>query len=159
MVQALQLLRRNNRSFMSAMKVFVQEPTMDWLKFAKRQAKNNGIAESLNESLFPQKKIQVVKMKLEGSHPVEAGLLEVDHGFNPKSLKLKPKIEDALLGPEDCLRRKLWPGQQEEGGKGRGEKKNENILLNPEEVADCLLELATDDALLTCAFVGWKPWA
>lgn len=152
MVQALQLLRRNNRSFMSAMKVFVQEPTMDWLKFAKREAKNNGVAESLNETLFPKKKIQVVKMKLEGCHPVETGLLEIDHGFNPRDLKLKPKIREALLGPEECLRRQLWAGEDND------EKERKDRILSPEEIADCLLELATDDALLSCAFLGWKPW-
>ena len=152
MIQALQLLRQNNRSFMSAMKVFVQEPTMDWLKFAKREAKNNGVAESLNETLFSEKKIQVVSMKLDGSHPVKTGLMEIDHGFKPRDLKLKPFIKEALLGPEECLRRQLWPEEEDENDDEKDK------VLSPEEVVDCLLELATDDALLSCAFVGWKPW-
>lgn len=151
MVQSLQLLRRSNKSFMSAMKVFVQEPTMDWLKFAKREAKNNGVAESLNETLFPEKKIQVVKLKLEGGHPIRSTLLEIDHGFNPRDLKLKPKIKEALLGPDESLRRSLWNEEV-------NDSENDSEVLRPEEVVDILLELATDDALLSCAFVGWKPW-
>lgn len=106
MIQALRMLRLRPESFLSALRVFAEEPTVDWLKLARLTAKKKGVSEALNAENFAAKKVALVRAKLLGKHPVGAGLLELEHGFNEaKAKELLPHIKQLLLGRDgDCKR-------------------------------------------------------
>ncbi len=137
-------MRRDSSVLLAALSVFVREPTMDWLTFARRQAdlKRLDLAKTLEE--FPRKKLDVVRRKLtHGGHPSVLALEELEHAAGDSEKKWLEPLEQILLGPEDSTRREL--------------KKEKSVDLTADEQVDCLIEAGTDGSLLRCAYTGWSP--
>jgi DNA-dependent protein kinase catalytic subunit len=58
------------------MNVFVNEPLLDWEKYARRLAREQSAVEHL-AATFPKKKIDIAKRKLEGENPASITLAEL----------------------------------------------------------------------------------
>ena len=91
---------------------------------------------------FAQARMAGVKEKLSGGNSARVTLAELrHHGTYAKDAAQMAAFEKVVLGPEGCQRRAL----PAEG-------------LTTEQQVDCLVEQATDPAVLGWAFPGWKPW-
>lgn len=58
------------------MNVFVNEPLLDWEKYARRLAREQSSGEGL-AAMFPKKKIDIARRKLEGDNPAHITLAEL----------------------------------------------------------------------------------
>ena len=61
---------------LNTMNVFVNEPLLDWEKYARRLAREQSAAEHL-AATFPKKKIDIAKRKLDGDNPAFITLTEL----------------------------------------------------------------------------------
>lgn len=144
MIRALQMVKDNSEAFISALRVFSREPTLDWVDNAAREASfSSGSSGGKDDSIqfYPERKVEIVERKLSGDHPSLVATDEVSHG----RYRDKAQIE--------CMRNVLL---------GEAESKRNCLassgVLSTEEQVDCLLEAATDPSILRCAFVGWAPY-
>jgi DNA-dependent protein kinase catalytic subunit len=108
MVNAMLALRKRKSLIMDTCEIFVKEPLLDWVKDAKQrqqqgvQNKNDESAsavmagsmmseyeEELQElSWYPRKKVEVVKWKLNGYHPVKVVERELKDSRHEKKVTL-----------------------------------------------------------------------
>ncbi|XP_070379748.1 DNA-dependent protein kinase catalytic subunit-like isoform X1 [Dermacentor albipictus] len=146
----LQALRSGSRSLLDMMDVFVQEPTIDWLRFAKRQSqlnkeqkgeKSGKSAASLD--WYPRQKVDIVRQKLEGRHPsyILRDELKLGKGKNSNFGNME-RICLGADGPHGVIRRQF-----------SGTDK-----LTSQQQVECLIEQATDPAILGLTWKGWQPW-
>ncbi len=131
-VLALSALRADSSVLLAALKLFVREPSVDWLKLAKRT--------NLKSEEFNEEKIRTVEKKLSGFHPSVTLLEELKVAKKKVDLKA---VQEVIQGDKGSLRRRL----------ASNEKKK---CLCATEQVDCLIEAATDRGILACAFGGWK---
>uniref|UniRef100_A0A131YHX4 DNA-dependent protein kinase catalytic subunit n=1 Tax=Rhipicephalus appendiculatus TaxID=34631 RepID=A0A131YHX4_RHIAP len=146
----LQALRSGSRSLLDMMDVFVQEPTIDWLRFAKRQSqldkehKGEKTAKSTAAlDWYPRQKVDIVRQKLEGHHPsyILRDELKLGKGNNSYFANMEAICLGAS-GPHGEIRRQF-----------SGTDK-----LTPQQQVECLIEQATDPAILGLTWKGWQPW-
>ncbi|KAL1475309.1 hypothetical protein MTO96_019976 [Rhipicephalus appendiculatus] len=132
------------------MDVFVQEPTIDWLRFAKRQSqldkehKGEKTAKSTAAlDWYPRQKVDIVRQKLEGHHPsyILRDELKLGKGNNSYFANMEAICLGAS-GPHGEIRRQF-----------SGTDK-----LTPQQQVECLIEQATDPAILGLTWKGWQPW-
>lgn len=69
MVHALRTFRSERKLLMTCMDVFINEPTIDWLLFA-RQRDSDDIETHQSHKWEPEKRIAIVSKKLRGANPV-----------------------------------------------------------------------------------------
>lgn len=138
MVHCLRVLIENKLPLLSAMKVFIQEPSIDWLKHAKK------IELSVNDdenNWYPQEKISDANLKFAGIHPLVIFIKDIkSRRYDSKDLQ--EKILEYLEGVQGCDYR---ADQKREG-------------LSPEQQVKCLIDQAIDRNLLGRMYLGWEPW-
>ncbi|KAG8247050.1 hypothetical protein J6590_071020 [Homalodisca vitripennis] len=78
MVHTLQVMRDNYRVLLATMSVFINEPSLDWLKNAQKQCKENVSYDE--ENWYPREKVAVALNKLKGSHPRTATTQDLRSG-------------------------------------------------------------------------------
>lgn len=135
MIHTMRCLRSHSKAILSCLEMFVNEPTMDW----QQQSKN--ISKSMKTEWNPEARIKFVERKLNGDNPLKIIKDELSvsaTAANPDNLY---RYENLVDGEIKCLRRKLPENN-----------------LNVDDQVSCLIEMATDKALLAMVYLGWDPW-
>ncbi|XP_047004978.1 DNA-dependent protein kinase catalytic subunit-like [Schistocerca americana] len=133
MVHVLRLLRNNHQILLATMKVFVQEPSLDWLFYAKRKSPGNVQSDPKR---FSREKVELARKKFEGISPAVITEEELLSGHSDPT-----NFRTVLWGPSTTLRYTF------------GRK-----LLTPHDQVKCLIEQATDPHILGKTWEGWQPW-
>lgn len=144
MMHSLNCFRNNKESILIFLEVFVKEPTLDWLLSSKLKSVGNAKGTTTSE-WNPEKRIDIVKRKLNGANPTKILIEELSAG-NIKSKKALFEAYQAIInGSDDSLRKKFENGPSGE-------------ILTVEDQIICLTELATDKAILATTYIGWDAW-
>lgn len=135
MIHCLRALRKSSSSILAALDVFIQEPSIDWLEFARMLNKTA----TADENWYPVEKLNQAKRKLTGTNSAIITIeeLKAHSKIEPEIIK---KFVEYVRGSPDSNRTKY----------------NENLSVT--EQVDCLIEHATDYNLLGRMWVGWEPW-
>ena len=81
MIHALKVLRENENVLLATLSTFIREPTIDWLEFASKSAAKNQEKLTCSWSQrYIQRKIDTVKKKLKGIHPIVSAMEELADG-------------------------------------------------------------------------------
>lgn len=143
MIHVLRCLRDYSRTILICLEMFVNEPTMDWLMRAKMKSVGNvGADTSMASSDWnPEARIAIVQRKFEGANPVYITKDELSISQIASNQPLLNRYMDLAEGGDGSLR-------VMEKGDG----------LTVEEQVTCLIDMATDKALLASVYLGWEPW-
>ncbi|KAJ3139728.1 hypothetical protein HK100_011282 [Physocladia obscura] len=149
MTNVLTSIQDGKGRLLNALNIFVNEPLLEWRKFAVTQMKKQGkktismgeISESMTApAWYPQQKLDIAKRKLEGENCTYVTVDELTVGHEKR--KFFKSMKGALMGdPAVNVRAKV----------GR-------ICESPKEQVDCLIDLAMDPNVLGRAWVGWSPF-
>ena len=118
-------LQENEDILMAALSVFIQDPSMDWIKDSKRA----------NNKMLPQERIKIVKEKLNCTDPTKI-LVKLLRGYY-KHERLIPQLEN-LVSDHMIQQTKS--------------------AVNSEDVVRCLINLASDGAILARSYTGYRPY-
>lgn len=147
MIHSLRVFRSERKLLQSCLEVFLREPTIDWLYSAifvqDEEAEFNTLSTDTQVHWEPSDRLAAVNEKLVGINPVEPILngLGKQVGFlSTRDLAVR-KYAALLKGERECIRRNLPKSG-----------------LNVEQQVNCLIDLATDEAVLGIAFIGLFPW-
>ncbi|KAL7018811.1 hypothetical protein ACKWTF_010922 [Chironomus riparius] len=144
MMHALNCFRNNKEAILIFLEVFVKEPTLDWLLSSKLKSVGNAEGNTIS-NWNPEKRIDIVKRKLDGANPTKILIEELSAG-NIKSKEALFEAYKAMInGNGGSLRKKFENGPSGE-------------MLTVEDQITCLTELATDKAILGTTYIGWDPW-
>lgn len=135
MIHTMRCLRSHSKAILTCLEMFVNEPTMDW----QQQSKN--IGNSMGTEWNPEARIKFVERKLNGDNPLKIIKDELLVSVIAAIPDILHRYENLVEGDVESLRRKL---------------PEEN--LNVEDQVSCLIEMATDKALLAMMYLGWDPW-
>jgi DNA-dependent protein kinase catalytic subunit len=149
MVHALTALRESKDVLLNVMAVFVQEPLLDWATYARRLADTQkaaggggGGADKSDDGLwYPRKRIEIATHKLEGWNP--AAITEQE---------LRESTQAARKYLPQIIR--IARGDATENVRAKAKDK----CVSVKEQVDCLVDQATDPAILGRAWVGWGPF-
>lgn len=132
MIHCLRAYRKNREILLATMDVFLKEPSLDWLEFARH-------SNPTNPEWYPNKKIEHARRKFDGENSTTIMIEEFQAGHN-RSTYLEDYVK-LIKGNTFCNFRA---------------KKNNNLSV--EDQVKCLIDHATDYNLLGRMFVGWQPW-
>lgn len=139
MVHCLEALRKENDILLSAMDVFINEPTMCWLETAQFKAEENET--TISDDFIPREKIMNAQNKFDGCNPVKITLQELKkRNFGNEEDYLK-SLQDIVRGTGQDVRNKLPLDN-----------------LSAENQIKCLLNQATDFNILGRTFAGYEAW-
>ncbi|ORE05303.1 hypothetical protein BCV72DRAFT_250689 [Rhizopus microsporus var. microsporus] len=160
MVNVLEAIQNDKDLLLNIMDIFVKEPLLDWKKAAVKQAKHqktergssvsreNSLAEPSSSSSttdeikwYPQKKLEIAKRKLEGDNPVDIVVDELTNG-HAKFTYYESACKVAQGERTENIRAKLL-----------GKR-----CADPKEQVQCLIDLATDPAVLGLMWIGWQSF-
>ncbi|XP_064478548.1 DNA-dependent protein kinase catalytic subunit-like [Ornithodoros turicata] len=147
MQHVLRVLRSNRQTLLNVLDVFVKEPTVDWMRYAKMQSVQTGESSERNatgaddgsEKWYPRQKVCTVREKLGGRHPSYIFRDEVR-----LRKEQRQNMEVVCLGTADESKHR---GQISDSGE-----------LSVEEQVECLIEQASDPLVLGLTWCGWMPW-
>lgn len=145
MTHSLRVFRAERKLLTTLLEVFLREPTIDWLYNAifvqDDPAEFNTLSTDTRVHWDPSDRLLAVKEKLKGANPLALIL----NGLRMGNLSANPQVMDAysaiLQGARNCVRANLPTGG-----------------LSVEEQVQCLIDLATDPAVLGITFYGIFPW-
>ncbi|XP_022778667.1 DNA-dependent protein kinase catalytic subunit-like isoform X5 [Stylophora pistillata] len=141
MIHTLRALRSNHDLLLNTMDVFIQEPSLDWQVYARKQAKTQGINEEEQKAdWYPKQKVQSAWRKLEGFNPAYVMRDDLQLGHSKQSWY--KQMESVCLGDRNANVRAREP----ESG------------LSVESQVSCLIDQATDANILGRTWQGWEPW-
>ncbi|CAL8086577.1 unnamed protein product [Orchesella dallaii] len=127
-------LKDASETILTVADVFIQEPSMDWLKIRQRPSSNQDQNEqSPTTSKETWAPMEIMNRKLLGHNPTHLLLEE---------LKVQPKDITAIYS------------KIVQDGRMYLEKDEVSV----EEYVDILLDLATDKNILSRLYSGWNPW-
>lgn len=157
------------------MNVFVNEPLLDWEKYARRLAREQSSAESL-AATFPKKKIDIARRKLEGENPAHITLAELTESTIQQRVRCPAVVR---VGGSDALAGRRVQRDQGDRGRRQGAQRARQSrtqvlvregagyvhraplagrrLLTPCAV-ECLVDQATDPNILGRTWAGWAAW-
>ncbi|GAB0097641.1 DNA-dependent protein kinase catalytic subunit [Sergentomyia squamirostris] len=141
MTHALRSFVSCRKTIMACMSVFIQEPTLDW----QSSSNTSGDAEHLpTNDRVPWnslKRIEIAKKKLNGANPKSLIAEELSMSWVAK-LNIADGYSNILEGDESLnIRARL--GDQN---------------LTVEDQVSCLIDLATDPAILGVCYMHFMPW-
>ncbi|KAG5673262.1 hypothetical protein PVAND_003325 [Polypedilum vanderplanki] len=146
MNHTLKCYRDHRETIVVCLEVFVKEPTLDWLKETKKKSigsinvENESVASSTWE---PESRIDIVKRKLNGHNPTKILIEELNSGHVGSKREIFNAYKNLIYGEENCTRYKY---------------QHEELNLRTEDQIECLIEIATDKAVLATTYVGWDSW-
>ncbi|KAJ3073015.1 hypothetical protein HDU98_002395 [Podochytrium sp. JEL0797] len=148
MTNVLSSIQDDKERLLNALNIFVNEPLVEWRKFAVKQMKNQGKGASASASAdsltapewYPQQKLEIAKRKLDGENPAFITATELALGHEKK--KWFKQTKAALMGD---------PGVNVRAKVGK-------MCQTPREQVDCLIDLAMDPNVLGRAWIGWSPF-
>ena len=94
--------------------------------------------------------LQTVEQKLNGVHPSVITLAEMGQHPNPEIAQLcagRGGLKTIIEGAEGTVRKQLLE-----------ETRGCQHVLNHKQQVDCLVDMATDSAVLCVAYGGWQPF-
>lgn len=143
MVHVLRCLRDYSQTILICLEMFVKEPTMDWLMRSRMKSVGNAdTGESLASSSWdPEARIAFVQRKLEGANPAKVTQDELLISQVAAKEKLMEVYKNLLGGEQNSYRKNVAASD-----------------LTVEEQVSCLIEIATDKAVLASIYLGWDPW-
>ncbi|XP_022913511.2 DNA-dependent protein kinase catalytic subunit-like [Onthophagus taurus] len=136
MIHILRALRDKKNSLISTVKVFINEPSMDWVQYKKFEDLSKD-SNFFGYNWCGEEKIRHVEMKLNGVNSVE---IMVEELKKRKDDGVIEKYVEYVRGYEGNVRSGL------------------NGLLSVEDQVKSLLDHATDPNLLCRMYLGWEPW-
>ncbi|XP_066926532.1 DNA-dependent protein kinase catalytic subunit-like [Clytia hemisphaerica] len=151
MMSALHALRKQSALLLNTMDVFIQEPLLDWQKYAlKLEARMKSSNEKGKTNVWdPRFKVNVCKMKLSGINPAYIMSQDLEYGVFLNNKSLNRKVQAVAEGD---------PHQNYRAAMLKATKDPSTHVLNVEEQVDCLVDLATDKNVIGRIFSGWSPW-
>jgi DNA-dependent protein kinase catalytic subunit len=145
MIHTLKCFRNHKETILICLEVFIKEPTLDWLK-QSRMRKSAGIVsdrESNASSVWdPEVRVNIVKKKLEGGNPMKLLVEELASGESKSKVDVLRARTNLIFGEVGGTRNKL----------------RHEDMLRAEDQIECLIEMATDKAILATTYVGWDSW-
>ncbi|KAK4881292.1 hypothetical protein RN001_004611 [Aquatica leii] len=138
MIHCMRAFKKRSDILLATMNVFIKEPSIDWIEFARRFDVASG--STIKKSWYSGQKIDHAKQKLEGANPVKIMIeeLESGHSHNPP---LRDIYVTAVKGKAHNFRATV----------------NDNNLTEEDQVK-CLLDHATDYNVLGRMYEGWCAW-
>ena len=95
MIHTLQSMRENESVLLATLSTFIREPTIDWLNLASTSAaKNKEISTAAFTRDYALSKIEIVKKKLKGIHPIVLAMEELVHGKGKQYSKITQVLLD-----------------------------------------------------------------
>lgn len=161
MTAALVALRESKESLYSCMEIFVKEPLVDWLAYAKSRKDNNHEDEDFNSNnsklidtdltlknskiknlWYPERKLLLAKRKLNLWNPSSIVISDLEHNKTVKKTSSLNYLASVARGhPRYNLRARM--AEQCESVRNQ---------------VEALIELATDPTVLTRNYIGWSPY-
>ncbi|KAF0682626.1 Aste57867_25263 [Aphanomyces stellatus] len=130
----LDALRGQQQRIDSVMRVFLNEPLLEWQVPVKKTQK--GEHESASTMWMPQLKMDLARRKLRGEHVVH--ILHDELQLNAHVAPVLNRFHQILPAPSDILK---------------------HSVLSPVDQAKALIDVATNPNVLGRMFHGWSPWA
>lgn len=137
MIHCLRALRKQKHIVASTMSVFINEPSVDWLEYARSQ-QNTG--EQSSGSWYPNRKVSLARRKLDGANPAAITVEELRDSCIRDSKVMRAYMQ-LVKGDDSNLRAQM----AEEG-------------LTEEQQVKCLLDQATDYNILGRMYSGLELW-
>jgi DNA-dependent protein kinase catalytic subunit len=156
MTHCLIALRKQKELLLNIMDVFVREPLVEWMKYAKRfshlQPKDTITIHSDSSEFetdpiepehiwYPKNKIKIAKRKLELANPVNIICEELKN--NTSVQQVRKHIERIIVGDVKNGDFRASVGR---------------VCSSEKQQVDCLIDLATDPNVLGRMWVGWSSW-
>ncbi|XP_037038023.1 DNA-dependent protein kinase catalytic subunit-like isoform X2 [Bradysia coprophila] len=141
MIHTLRTFRSSRKLLTSYMESFVKEPTIDWLHSARAHNPDESISSS-DSDWEPLMRIRIAERKLAGANPKDLFAEDLRAG----QVARFPKYMEGYL--------KFLNGHQQHNIRARLPETD----LTVEEQVQCLIDMATDPALLGILFFGFQPW-
>lgn len=143
MVHSLRCFRSSRNILMSCMKVFVKEPTIDWLESAKKYKNVDDLGINNDDSIEwnPIERIKIAEKKLSGSNPCVLTIAELQRNTILNEVDLNRYII-------------LLKGNEQFNIRAQLSESN----LSVEEQVNILIDLSTDYALLGITYYGFQPF-
>ncbi|KAI8057473.1 hypothetical protein BDF21DRAFT_349187 [Thamnidium elegans] len=145
MVNVLQAVKDEKELLLNIMNVFIKDPLLDWKKAATSESKNQSklIFRSIgNEqgSWYPQRKMDIVKRKLDGDNPALIVTTEIENGHSSRYY-CKDIVALAKGDPDHDIRARTG-----------------SSCKNTTDQVQCLINLATDKCVLGVMYGGWMSF-
>ncbi|XP_025836118.1 DNA-dependent protein kinase catalytic subunit-like [Agrilus planipennis] len=135
MIHSLRAFRKNRQVLLATMSVFLKEPSLEWLDYAKNSELKND-----SETWYPEQKILHCREKLEGVNPAKIMIEELQAGNSP----FVEGFIDLVKGdPQYNVRATTTT---------TGNK------LSEEDQVKCLIDQATDENILGRQWLGLEMW-
>ncbi|XP_055310881.1 DNA-dependent protein kinase catalytic subunit-like [Sitodiplosis mosellana] len=145
MAHVLRMFRLESESLMAALEAFICGPSSSENDFFIRGATSDeAIVDSASSDFRackPEQHISTIKDKLSGINPVIPTENDLQVGFYCCDADITSKYKKLLIGTPDRFRYKLA-------------KRN----LTVKEQVECLIDIASDPAILGASFEGTRPW-
>lgn len=142
MMHTLKCLRNVSDTILIALTMFTKEPTIDWLKEAKRiysSSDTSGIGAVLEWN--PETRVKIAERKLAGANCRKITADELSSGIISSNKEVLEGYLNILNGDESDVRAVM----ADDG-------------LSVEEQVSCLIDQATDPCILGLTYRGWDPW-
>ncbi|KAJ3024385.1 UNVERIFIED_CONTAM: hypothetical protein HDU68_008221 [Siphonaria sp. JEL0065] len=149
MTNVLSAIQDDKERLLNSLNIFVNEPLIEWRKFAviqmRKQGKNSMSMGSAPDSIaapdwYPQQKLEIAKRKLDGENPAFITADELAIGHDKR--KFYKNMRAVLMG-DPALNVRAKTGK---------------MCQTPREQVDCLVDLAMDPNVLGRAWIGWSPF-
>lgn len=133
----LEAVRAQEQRIDSIMRVFLNEPLLEWQVPVKRSQVIEEEGSQTETTWMPQIKVNLARRKLRGNHPVP--ILQDELQLNPHITPYLPYYPTILPQPPMHV--------------------SKDAVLSPQDQAHALIQLATDGNILGRMFHGWSSWA
>ncbi|XP_055921547.1 DNA-dependent protein kinase catalytic subunit-like isoform X2 [Eupeodes corollae] len=140
MAHTLRVFRSVDRLLMAYMEVFIREPSVNWLDLAMKRI--NDDEDSILCAWEPKDRIDIARCKLQGSNPMYLFERELNVGVVSKNIEYLEGYMKILRGHRQFNIRSRLPKDK----------------LSVEDQVKCLIDQATDPAVLGISYVGFSPW-
>eukprot|EP00160_Parvularia_atlantis_P021198 Unigene9084_Nuclearia_a/m.27779 Unigene9084_Nuclearia_a/g.27779 ORF Unigene9084_Nuclearia_a/g.27779 Unigene9084_Nuclearia_a/m.27779 type:complete len:1010 (+) Unigene9084_Nuclearia_a:3301-6330(+) len=149
MVQSLAALQQAKERLLNAMDVFLKDPLMDWKKELRKMEASVGAAKGAGKASsgiaqYAAGKLRLARMKLERANPVAVMEQELAKNHQPAVVQNMEHIKRVLAGT---------PGVNE-----RARREYRAVCPDAWAQVSCLIDLATDPAILARCWQGLAPW-
>jgi len=144
-------LRKNRELLKQTMRIFIDDPTLDWKQFAQKNEQTES-GQTVEEDLetFTSMKWEGVCQKLDGVHPTDVMLAEIKTQQNVW-IRTSVVVQELVQGKHDP--------RSDRFGKWQAWKEGSAPFLPESVQVEALVAHATDPAVLAHTWGGWSPWA
>jgi len=168
MTHTLVALRHERDKLTACMEIFVREPLVDWLKNARPIQNQRGTDEATSTTTstagtdvsstargeeeeignmwYPDRKLTLAKRKLDLWNPVHI----LEHDLAENVHVKKAKCLDHIV--------KVARGESKYNARARFFNVHGERCTSEREQVECLIDLATDPAVLQRVYMGWAPY-